>query len=309
VYQDAQERALFEPFSRLTGAEIETDTTDLVTLRNQVENEEVEWDVCDVLSEDVLSLANVGILEPIDYNVVSQIGVFADATTEFGVGSSYFSTLLAFRADAWPGVPNPATWVDFWDLSRFPGDRGLYRDPRTTLEFALLADGVGMHTLYPLDVDRAFDSLDRIRPALTLFWEQGAQAAQSLTTGGLVMDSAWHNRILEIQGEGAAVNFVWDGAALAGDSWIIPRGAPNRDVAMDFINFATRPEPCAAFSTFAPFGPVNKGAFNILPPEIAANLPSSPDLRTRQFVLDYEWWFTHLDTVSPRFEDWLAEHP
>ncbi len=308
-YEDAQVRAIFEPFARLTGAEIDTESTELDKLRENVQDGDIEWDVCDVLAEDVLPLANVGLLEPIDYSIVNADGLFPEAASEFAVISSYFSTLLSFRADAWPGVADPQSWADFWDESHYPGPRGLYRDPRTTLEFALLADGVPMDALYPLDVDRAFASLDKIRPSLTLFWEQGAQAAQSLTTGDMTMVSAWHNRILGIEDEGAPVKLVWSGGALSGDAWVIPRGAPNLDVAMDFINFATRPEVCAAFATYAPFGPVNTHAFALLPEAITATLPTAPAQRSVQFVVDYEWWFKHLDTVAIRFENWLTEHP
>lgn len=309
VYEDAQEQAIFEPFQRLTGAQVKVEVSDVTQLREQVEQNQPDWDVCDILGEDVLPLANIGILEPIDYSVLDETGIFADALNEFSVGSSYFSTLLSFRSDAWPEMRDPTGWVDFWDVARYPGPRGLYRDPRTTLEFALLADGVPMQDLYPLDVDRAFASLDRIRTDLTLFWEQGAQAAQSLTSGDLTMVSAWHNRILGIEDEGAAVKLIWNGGALAGDAWVVPRNAPSRDVAMDFINFATRPEVCAAFASLAPFGPVNRGAFDLLPQEVAQNLPTGPTQRPLQFVLDYEWWFKHLDTVQPRFEEWLTEHP
>ncbi|RIK45212.1 MAG: polyamine ABC transporter substrate-binding protein, partial [Chloroflexi bacterium] len=201
----------------------------------------------------------------------------------------------------------PSGWADFWNIEQFPGTRGLYRDPRTTMEFALLADGVPKHELYPLDVGRALASLERIRPALTLFWEQGAQAAQSLTSGDLTMVSAWHNRILTIQQDGAQVGLTWSGGALAGDSWVVPRGAPNRDVAMDFINFATRPEVCAAFATFAPFGPVNRRAFDYLPAEISDHLPTAPGPRAQQFVVDHEFWFKHFDAIQPQFEAWLAQ--
>lgn len=309
AYEDAQQRAIFDPFQRLTGAEIQTDGTNLEQLREQVESDDPQWDVCDVLAEDVLPLANVGLLEPIDYSIVDVTGIFADALTEFGVGSSYFSTLLSFRSDAWPEVADPTSWADFWNVERYPGPRGLYRDPRTTLEFALLADGVPMAALYPLDVDRAFASLERIRSDLTLFWEQGAQAAQSLTSGDMTMVSAWHNRILGIQEEGAEVRLIWNGGALAGDAWVVPRNASNRDVALDFINFATTPEICAAFATQAPFGPVNRLAFDLLPADLVRKLPTGPEQRAQQFVVDHEWWFKQLDSVQPRFTAWLTEHP
>jgi putative spermidine/putrescine transport system substrate-binding protein len=305
-YEDAQARAIFEPFQRLTGAEIETASTDIDNLRRMVEDNDVEWDVCDVLSEDVLPLANLGVLEQLDFNAIDTSRLFDDHRSAYSIASSYYSTLLAYRTDAFAGS-GPQSWADFWDTTAFPGNRALHRNPQGTLEFALLADGVAMNDLYPLDVDRAFASLDRIVAAVTLWWEQGAQPAQTVTSGDLVMVSAWHSRILKIQQEGAAVDMAWNGGALSGDSWVVPLGAPNRDVAMDLINFASRAEVCAAFASSVPFGPVNRDAFALLPPEAQAYLPTSPLLKEQQFTVDLAWWFRHREATQEQFEVWLAE--
>ncbi|HYI15005.1 MAG TPA: PotD/PotF family extracellular solute-binding protein, partial [Thermomicrobiales bacterium] len=128
-------------------------------------------------------------------------------------------------------------------------------------------------------------------------------------SGDLDMVSAWHSRIYRLHEENSAVAIQWNGGAISGDSWVIPKGAPNRDVAMDFINFATRPEVCAAFSTLVPFGPVNTNTFDLLPAEIVDRLPTAPQHRDVQFMTDFEWWFQHREAVDAEFEDWLAEHP
>jgi putative spermidine/putrescine transport system substrate-binding protein len=308
-YEDAQRRAIFEPFERLTGATIEVTATDVTELREMVENEETEWDVSDVLFEDVLPLANLGVLHTLDYNVIDGDGISAESRMEHGVASSYYSTLLTYRTDRWPELQPPGSWRDFWDIERYPGTRGLHRQPQGTLEFALLADGVALDELYPIDVPRALASLERILPSIALWWEQGAQPAQMVTAGDLDMTSAWHSRILRLQNEETAVEIQWNGGALSGDAWVIPGSAPNLDVAMDFINFATRPEVCAAFSTLVPFGPVNTNTFDLLPPEIVERLPTAPQHRDVQFMTNFEYWFQHREAVEAEFDDWMAEHP
>jgi putative spermidine/putrescine transport system substrate-binding protein len=308
-YQDAQRDAIFEPFQRLTGAEIEVAATDIAQLRKMVENEETEWDVSDILTEDVLPLANLGVIETIDYNIVDPEGLFSEARLDHGVASSFYSTVLTYRTDRWPDQPPPSSWRDFWDADRYPGTRGLHRQPQGTLEFALLADGVALDELYPLDVTRAFDALNRILPEMTLWWEQGAQPAQMVTSGDLDMVSAWHSRIYRLETEAEQVGISWSGGAISGDSWVIPKSAPNLDVAMDFINFATRPEVCAAFSKLVPFGPVNSKTFELLPPDIVERLPTSPQHKDVQFTINFEWWFQHREAVEAEFEDWMAEHP
>lgn len=308
-YEDGQRRAIIEPFERLTGAQIEVGATDIADLRSMVEDEETQWDVSDILTEDVLPLANLGVLETLDYNVIDPEGIIAEARLDHGVGSSFYSTLLTYRTDRWPDLQPPGSWRDFWDLDRYPGTRGLHRQAQGTLEFALLADGVALDELYPLDVPRAFASLDRILPAITLWWEQGAQPAQMVTSGDLDMVSAWHSRIFRLQDDNPSVAIQWSGGAISGNSWVIPGGAPNRDVAMDFINFATRPEVCAAFASLVPFGPVNTNAFDLLPADVVDRLPTAPRHRAVQFMTDFEWWFQHRESVDAEFEEWMAEQP
>ena len=81
-----------------------------------------------------------------------------------GVASNIQGTNLCYRRDKFP-TGGPKSWVDFWDVKRFPGARGLcINDSPRTLIFALLADDVPADRLYPLDVDRAFKKLDQIKP-------------------------------------------------------------------------------------------------------------------------------------------------
>lgn len=308
-YQTAQELAIFAPFQRLTGATIETATTDIQNLRRQVLDADTRWDVCDVLIEDVLPLANLGVLELLDYSDVLPHDIFPDVRLDHGVGSSYYSTILAYRPERWPDQPPPRGWADFWDVDTFPGTRGLHRSAQATLEFALLSDGVGLSELYPLDLDRAFDRLADVQPDLVLWWEQGAQPTQMISTGDLDMVGAWHSRIERIRQEGAAVEIEWNGGALSGDAWVIPRGAPNHDIALDFINFATRAVVTAAFSSLVPFGPVNRFAFDHLPASTAERLPSFPANKDVQFTIDFNWWFGHREAVEERFESWLTQRP
>lgn len=306
-YQEAQARAFFEPFERLTGATISVDPTDIVALREQVDTGEVTWDLCDILTENALPLANVGVIQNIDYGAINTTDLFPEAVTEHALTSGFYSTVLAYRSDVWEDQPPPSGWVDFWDLERYPGIRGLHRDPRTTLEFALLADGVSQIDLYPLDVERALVSLDRIRPSLELWWEQGAQPSQMVTSGDIDMVSVWNSRINTISSEVAPVLIQWSGGAMSGDSWVIPSGAPNVEMALDFMQFATRPETCAAFSSLVPFGPVNRLTFDLLPEDRLASLPTSPELKPQQFHVNHEWWFANREAVVVRFEEWLAE--
>lgn len=308
-YQAAQIEAIFEPFQRLTGATVRAVRTDLEQLRDQVNQGEVLWSVCDVPADEVLPLANAGIISEIDYARLDSADLFPGLRMDHGVGASLHATVLSYRTDTWEHGDSPTEWADCWDFERFPGARGFQESPVGTLEFALLASGVDILDLYPLDVEHAFQMLDRIREDIILWWRQGAQPTQMVAVGDVAIVSAWHNRILTLRDDDAPVDFQWRGSAINGDSWVIPNGAPEPDVALDFINFATRPEVCAAFSRLFPFAPPNRAAFNLLDDELAARLPDAPAHRADQFTINFDWWFRNREVVQAQFDEWLADEP
>ncbi|RVD48303.1 ABC transporter substrate-binding protein, partial [Mesorhizobium sp. M2D.F.Ca.ET.140.01.1.1] len=70
-----------------------------------------------------------------------------------------------------------------WDVSKYPGVRtlssGVYGEAGPWEE-ALLADGVPADALYPLDIDRAFASLDKIKPHIRKWFVTGSENQQLL---------------------------------------------------------------------------------------------------------------------------------
>ncbi len=308
-YADAQARAIFEPFQRLTGAVIRTDRVDVSELESQVNEADVTWSVCDIPAEDVLPLANSAIISEIDYSIVDSQDLFNPLVLSHGVGVSLYSMVMSFYEGEGSTGPAPTNWGDFWDTVAFPGMRGLQESPIGTLEFALLASGVPKDSLYPLDVNSAFEMLDDIRDQIALWWRQGAQSTQMIAAGDLVMVATWQDRIAGLIDGGEPVGFTWNQSQINGNCWVVPNGAPNHDVAMDFINFATRPEVCAAFSQLFPFGPMNRAAFDFLDEEAKFSLPGAPGVIAKQFVIDLEWWFRNGAAVDIRFQEWLAAEP
>lgn len=312
-YQDAQEAAFVEPFEVATGASIQLKRADIGRMKGQVDSGEVTWDLLTVPTEDVLLLAREDYLEPIDYHVVDDTALFADIVLQHGVGAAYFSTVLIYPA----GTEHaPSGWAGFWDVPPLTdeeevpvaGARSLWRGPVGNLEFALLADDVLPADLYPLDVERAFASLDRIRDHVLFWYEDRKQPVELVASGQVGMASAWNARVSQLQLTDQ-VRINWYGGMLSADSWVIPRGAPNADVAMDFINFATRAVPMANFVRLVPYGPVNKEAFNYLRPDRLPVLPSSPQNRAVQFTQSWVWWADNIEALGERFEDWLLTEP
>lgn len=312
-YQDAQNQAFFKPFAAATGATIKTATGDLGLMKDQVDRGAVSWDLMAYPSENVIALGRAKYLEPIDYAVVDKTPLFPEALLQYGVGCDFFSTVIVYP----PGInPIPQGWADFWDV--IAPEKGKETDPKQmramrhtpvgTLEFALLADGVDIAKIYPLDVDRAFASLDKIKKNVAVWYQDGKQPVELVVAGEVGMATAWNVRPWQLD-EADAVRFEWYGGMLSADAWVIPRGASNKDLAMDLINFATRAVPSANFARLVPFGPANRDALDLLRPDRANMLPTSLANRSVQFFQNWNWWADNLDAVTAQFEDWLLAEP
>ena len=225
------------------------------------------------------------------------------------MGTIVYATVLSY--DGAKLSDGPTKIADLFDVEKFPGKRGLWKDPSTNLEFALLADGVPTDQVYamlatPEGLDRAFAKLDTIKDSI-VWWEAGAQAPQLLASGEVVMTTAWNGRIYNANKEGRDFRIVWDNQILDSNYWVIPKGAKNPEASLDFIKYAVEPEVLAATTKYIPYGPVRASAAPFVTPEDAANLPTSPENLTVALTLDNAFWADNGDEIRKRFTTWLAQ--
>ncbi len=306
-YLEAMKLAFFDAFAEATGATVrhqDFGRDGVSGLIAQVEAGAPVWDVLLIPTEDVLPIAQGGYLQAIDYNVVDTAALYRELTMQHGVGARLYSTVIVYPSQR---EDIPANWSDFWNLERDAGTRALRRSPVGTLEFALLADGVPMESLYPLDVARAFSSLEELREA-TLFYEDSKQPVELVRSGQVGLASAWSVRTA-LPDVISLVQPQWNGGMISADSWVLPRAGPNTDLAMSFVNFATRAVPTANFSRLQNFGPVNKDAFALLRPDIAEGLPNYPEHLSVQFFQNWSYWAGNRELLTMQFEEWLLNPP
>ncbi len=120
-----------------------------------------------------------------------------------GVASHSFGNIIAYRNEKFPqGMKD---WADFWNVSKNPGSRSLQRYAARVLAMALLADGVSPDKLFPYDLDRAFKSLDRIKPHVRVWWTQGPQSQQLLRDGEVDAIGMWDTQATRLVEQKAPV--------------------------------------------------------------------------------------------------------
>lgn len=304
-------KVFFEPFEKETGIKIvPTSPPRLPKLKAMVESGNVEWDVVVLLDSWVERASKDNLLEPIDYSNIDKSDLFPDAVSKYGAGIFFFATGMAYSKEAYPKGNYPNTWAEFWDVKKFPGKRGMYKGAMEVLEFALMADGVSIDQMYPLDVDRAFKSLDKIKPHISLWWRRGQEPVQALVQREVDLSTAWLTRITGAERGGAPIGANLNQAILRVDMWGVPRGCKNKKEAMDFVAFTTDPMRQALLTNLMPFGPVSKKAFDYISTQAAENLFSSSKNAARMVILNPEgriWWGQNEAEVLERFQQWLLK--
>lgn len=296
TYQDALRVSIFKPFEQETGIKlVEATGPSLPKIRAMVQAGSPEWDVVDTIPSDYLRLIKEGALQQLDYGAMDS-KTFADfpkeAVQPYGVGAFVYSKIIGFNTKKYTQANGPKSWADFWDVQKFPGPRTMnagnsfFRPD----EMALLADGVPADKLYPLDLKRAYASLARLKPYVVKWTTSGAMATDALVSGEVVMAPVDLGRILQLKEQGAPVDFVWNQALNEQSSWTVLKGTKNYKNALKFIEYASRAESQARFVKLQALGPLNKKAFQMIPPERAKLLPTYPENLEKSIPLSAEWW-------------------
>jgi len=295
--EDAYRETIYGPWTAQSGIDVITTSNQGAQLKAMVEQGNVEWDLIQGPAEALAVYAKEGLLEPVDYGVIDKDAMVDGSAHEHFVITDLAAYHVAWNTDNVTGQ-GPQNWAE---LFAFDGRIGLWKRPFQTMEAALLADGVALDALYPLDVDRAFASLDRIKDKL-VWWEKGAQSAQLLLDGEIDAGSTWNGRVHGPKQDGAPVDYNCNQAILVSDGWGVPKGAPNKADAFQMMAYALSPEAQAAFAHTIPYGPVNKHAGDLIDAEVKATLPSAGE---NSVLLDVDYWAENSSEVVERFNTWI----
>ena len=76
---------------------------------------------------------------------------------------------------------------------------------------------------------------------------------------------------------------MWDGQVFEWEGWVIPKGAPNMEAALEFVKFSTSTEPLAAAANWISYGPPRKSSAPLVGTfKNEGKVPMSPHLPTSE---------------------------
>lgn len=318
---DATIAAYVAPFEKETGIKVNAVKQQCApaVVRTMVQSNRHDIDICMLSGASLITLAREGMLTPLDYNLISAQTIKEierEVVHEYGIGAYNYAITLGFdRAKYSKGHP-PASWKDFWDVKQFPGTRvlqsGAYPN-QGPWEEALLADGVPADKLYPIDVDRALKSLDKLKPAVRKWWMVGSEQEQLFGSGaaaGQGFDGIFQNMMKTNKN----IAYVYNQAKMYSLHLTIPKGSQNIAAAHKFIDFVLKDKPQAEFAKLSGYSPTNKTAFKLLDPALASTLVGSPGNRELAYYSNAKWYAevgpsgkTNAEALIQRWNEWVLK--
>lgn len=268
----------------------------LAKMKAMVESGNITHTAFDLPTSELMRAKAAGLLEKIDWAKVDPYPMYEEAKDEYGIGTSYFSTIMAWRGDA----KAPANWVEFFDTENFPGKRALPNYPDFVLPFAALGDGVPVDQLFPLDLDRAFKTLERIKDD-TIWYEAGAQAPQLLQDNEAQYVIAWSGRVVGQEGVVTSFN-----QGMLDISWFgIVKGADpaEMEAAWIWLKMQTDPKMQACVAQYISYTGPSPELDALLPQDKLAEYPTYSENKKVQWLADAQWWLDNADLVEKRWQE------
>ena len=283
---EIQKKILFAGYTRQTHHRIITSGWDgsLTALQQQEKTNPKHWAAVMMENSSLALGGSAGLLAPLPEDA---------AQPNYSTSIDYAIAWDSSRFDT------PPNWADFWDVARHPGRRSLRRDPRTTLEIALLADGVPSEMVYRTlntqdGLMRAFRKLDQLRPYI-VWWSTPEEAAQILKSGGALMGLAPTGEMLNTTaGDTKRFGICWQQRLQIRYGWGVPHSSASTAAALSFVSWLDQAQQQQAFSNAWP------------------SLPSMKDMAVDNnlrhlaapLVVDDIFWINHLNIIAEHFEQW-----
>ncbi len=309
VIQEYQTRLFAQPFEAKTGVKVNIGpnaSLALAKLQN-ASGSPAQWDIVGLTGAEYSEAVAQNLIAPYDYSIIDPTHIPPEYRKSHGVKFSLFLFVMAWDKRQVPDDKAPRSLAEFWDTGRIKGKRSLYANisDGSTLEMALLADGVPLGQLYPLDVERALKSLERLGRSNIIWHNSNAEPIQQLTSGAVPLANCFNGRVISANRAGGQLGYTAAYSAVAGNPYCVVASSANKPEAFQYINYMLNtPKADAEYMELTNYAVPNTEALQLLPPNIVDALPTSPKLHDKVFIKDDAWWAANLDKATAKFKEW-----
>lgn len=300
---EAMRIGFWNPLKERFGIEVIEDSPPLnPKIVAMVESGDTLWDLADIAAFKSYALGAAGYLEEIDYSYIDTTHLPESLIHEWGVPNYTYGSPYILRTDRFPDTPQDVTAI--FDMEQFPGRRGLQDDPVDSVVYGCLAAGMKVSEIYPMTDEKlavGYAELDKIRSEL-VYWKSAAQSQQLIANNDVAQMIIWNGRISSLVESGVPISSTWNKAQIGAQTWAIPKGSKNKQLAELVIAWWIAAEHNANLANAVAYGPVNTQSFENVDEDLRDGIPSGHTDET--FFVDAIWWGKNYEEQIKRWETW-----
>ncbi len=242
-----------------------------------------------------------GLLEPLDKANIPNLklvtrfrNAYFDPEMRHAVPYDWGTAGIAYDSAIYPNLPQ--TWAVFWDES-YRGRTSMLDDMRETLGATLKLLGYSVNTRSLDQLEAAKQKLIEAKPLLKRF---DSQAAEVLLAGDAAIAHAWSGDAFRAATEKASIRYFVpkEGSTVFIDTICIPKGAPHKKVAEQFINYMLKPEVAAKFTNHAQYATTVDTAREF----VDSALRDNPIIYLPEETFDRLEWIKDLAEFLPNYD-------
>ena len=200
------------------------------------------------------------------------------------------------------GVPAPTKWADLWD-ERLSGEILMQNSVRDAFMVALKSKGYSLNSTNEAELAEARDLLIAQKPLVQAYVID--QVRDKMINAEAAVGVIYSGEMLYIQEQAADLGLDYDleyvipeeGTNLWLDSWVIPANAENKENAEKWIDFMCRPDIAKRNFEYITYPTPNKGAFDLLDPELQENKAVFPDISSLKGSETFQYLGDEVETI------------
>ncbi|MDS9468788.1 extracellular solute-binding protein [Paracoccus sp. MBLB3053] len=196
-----------------------------------------------------------------------------DETQEYSVPVAYGTAGFAVNTDQYKG-PLDSLKYFFEPDGELAGKIAMLSYPDEVVGAAQLYLGVPFCSEDPSEMKKVLDLLAAQKPAVAVYSSDNIDSR--LASGEVAAHFWWDGEELKARMGGAKLDYAMPKEGLVGwiDSMVIPKGAPNRENAIKFIEFMSTPENATAQMNFY----AHSSPMKVIPEQVVYTKEKAPEL-------------------------------
>lgn len=265
VYEKHFKEAVIAPFEQATGARIiiKYGSPPEWLTSAVVNKDRPEIDICTLnlpTAMRAITLDDVFLDLPPQTipNALELDPIFYDLYSRRAVGFNHGPWGMGYRTDR--VNPAPTSWSDLWKRE-FAG-RVLLPDVSSGGAYEMIVIAAMLNGGSEKNLEPGYKALIELKPRVLRFFKNNNEPIPMLTSGEAVICAWYSARIYPLKDTGVPVEFLSpkEGAAVGTISLHIAKNSRQRDLAVEFTNFAISRKPQEDFANGIEYGPTNRFA-------------------------------------------------